>query len=687
MRRLLTLVVLALAATGAFAAAKGGYRVTAKHTLGGDAGWDYLAVDSAARRVYVSHLHSVEVLDADSGERVGHIGGLDGARGIAIVPGTGEGFIANGGTNTVVVFDPRTFEKRGEIRVGAKPDAVIHDPGTGLLLVNNGDAHSMSVIDARNHAVVGTIELPGDPEFLAADGKGTAWVNLFDRGSYATLDLKALRVVKTTPIPGCKGAGSMAFDRADRRLFVGCHSRLMFVLDADTGRVIQSIPIGDHPDAIVYDAARNLVFASAGDGTLAVVRQDGPDAYQLLETVKTMRGAKTLGYDARTGKLFSATVEGVPDNATTQPAPLGKVAYVPGPFVVLEIAPRFDVAALPKYEWVPGPGYERGKHCHNDKCEGEWGVIRIHATELTQHLIHLWEDHFLKLHHNIRFQDYFVPSGFSGLTVGTADINVMGHAGWRSDLKAFEGVHGYPPLEILFATGGFDKGVGNTPGVVIFANRENPVAGLTLDQVDGIFGAQRSGGWKGTTWSTEAARGPEKDIRTWGQLGLTGEWAGRPIELFGIDATLSNWSDLIQRVVFHGGDKWNPRLHEMVRGGSKAPADQQIVDAVAADKYAIGFNLMRVVEKEPRVKALPIALTAGGPYIAPTEDTMYRRTYPLANSVYIYLDRAPGKPVSPRIREFMAYILSREGQQDVVDDGMYLPLTAEFAREQREKLK
>jgi phosphate transport system substrate-binding protein len=263
----------------------------------------------------------------------------------------------------------------------------------------------------------------------------------------------------------------------------------------------------------------------------------------------------------------------------------------------------------------------------------------------------------------------------------------MGHAGWRSDLKAFEGVHGYPPLEILFATGGFDKGVGNTPGVVIFANRENPVAGLTLDQVDGIFGAQRSGGWKGTTWSTEAARGPEKDIRTWGQLGLTGEWAGRPIELFGIDATLSNWSDLIQRVVFHGGDKWNPRLHEMVRGGSKAPADQQIVDAVAADKYAIGFNLMRVVEKEPRVKALPIALTAGGPYIAPTEDTMYRRTYPLANSVYIYLDRAPGKPVSPRIREFMAYILSREGQQDVVDDGMYLPLTAEFAREQREKLK
>ncbi len=347
----------------------------------------------------------------------------------------------------------------------------------------------------------------------------------------------------------------------------------------------------------------------------------------------------------------------------------------------------FDLAALPRYEWKPGPEYERGKHCHNDKCSGEWGVIRIHATELQQHLVHLWEDHFLERHPNIRFADYFMPSGFSGLTMGTADVAVMGHAAWRSDLKAFEGARGHAPFELLFATGGFDRGVGNTPGVVIFVNRANPLARLTLAQLDGIFGAQRSGGWQGTTWSTAAARGPDKDIRTWGQLGLTGEWAAQPIHLYGIDATLSNWSDLIQRVVFHGGDKWNPRLHEMVRGGSKAPADRQIVDAVAADRYAIGFNLMRVVEKEPKVKALAIAADEGGAFIAPTEESMYRRTYPLSNSVYIYLDRAPGRPLAPRVREFMRYILSREGQQDVADDGMYLPLTAETAREQREKLR
>ena len=353
----------------------------------------------------------------------------------------------------------------------------------------------------------------------------------------------------------------------------------------------------------------------------------------------------------------------------------------------LLLAAGLDLAALPEYRWVPGPEYERGKHCHNDRCDGEWGVIRIHGSELTQHLVHLWQDHFLKLHPNIRYQDYFVPSGFAGLTAGTADVNVMGHAAWRSDLKAFEGVYGYPPLEIMFATGGFDKGKGNTPGVIFFVNNENPLSGLTLKQLDGIFGAQRTGGWNGSTWTTAAARGPEDDIRTWGQLGLTGEWADKPIHLYGIDATLSNWSDLIQRVVFHGGDKWNPALHEMVRGGSKAPADVQIVQAVAGDKYAIGFNLMRVVEQEPAVKALAVAPAEGGRFVPPTEETMYRRTYPLTNAVYIYLNRPPGQPLPTRLREFVAYILSKQGQQDVVADGMYLPLNPDAARAQLEKLQ
>jgi phosphate transport system substrate-binding protein len=369
-------------------------------------------------------------------------------------------------------------------------------------------------------------------------------------------------------------------------------------------------------------------------------------------------------------KAMKAVPAAIPHSAGSAAEPLG-----------------FDLAGLPLYQWVPSQEDRVANHCHGAVCEGVWGVIRIHGTELTQHLVHLWQDNFLKLHPNIRFGDYFVPNGFGGLIADTADLNVMGHTAWRSDLKAFEEVYGYPPLEIMFATGAFNRGKGNSPGVVFFVNRDNPISRLSLKQLDGIFGAERTGGWKGTTWSTEAARAADDNIRTWGQLGLAGEWADQPIRIYGLDATLSNWSDLIQQVVFDGGDKWNPAIKEMVRGGSKAPSDAQIVSSVANDRYGIGFNLMRVVEKERKVKPLAIATAEAGPYIAPTEETMYRRTYPLSNAVYIYINRGPGEPISPRLKEFLTYILSRQGQQDVVDDGLFLPLNPQAAGEQREKLR
>jgi phosphate transport system substrate-binding protein len=315
------------------------------------------------------------------------------------------------------------------------------------------------------------------------------------------------------------------------------------------------------------------------------------------------------------------------------------------------------------------------------------GVVRIHDTELTQHLVHLWQDGFLKLHPLVRYSEYTVPAWFSGLCAGTADFAVTGHDAWRSDLKAFEGIYGYPPLEIMFATGGFNQRKGNTPGAIVFVNKDNPLASLTLDQLDGILGAERTGGWVGTQWSTAVARGPEKNIRTWGQLGLTGEWANQPIRIFGIDATLSGWSGLIQKVVFHGGDKWNPAIQELVRGGAEVPADAQIVGGVANDRYAIGFSFMRVVEQNPGVKALALAASADGPPVPPTRDTFHERNYPLVTAVYLYLNRPPGQPVPPRLKEFLSYVLSREGQQAVIDDGMFIPLTAEATRAELKKIE
>jgi phosphate transport system substrate-binding protein len=314
------------------------------------------------------------------------------------------------------------------------------------------------------------------------------------------------------------------------------------------------------------------------------------------------------------------------------------------------------------------------------------GVVRIHDSELTQHLVHLWQDRFLKLHPLVRYKESTVPAWFNGLYAGTADIAVAGRRAYLSELKAFEEIYGYPVTEITFATGGFNQRKGNTPGVIIFVHKDNPLAGLTLDQLDGILGAERSGGWVGTRWSTEVARGPEKNIRRWGQLGLTGEWADQPIHIFGIDATLSGWSGLIQQVVFKGGDKWNPVIHEIVRGGTEVPADAQIVSGVAEDRYAIGFSFMRVVEQNPGVRPIALARQAGEPLVAPTADSFHARTYPLVTSVYFYLNRPPGQPLPARLREFLAFVLSREGQQAVVEDGMYIPLDPGTAQAELRKL-
>ena len=316
---------------------KTGYHITNKYTIGGDAGWDYIVVDPEARRVYITHYQKIEVLDIDTGKLVGQITGMNGARGIALVKPISKAFATNGKTDTVSVIDLKTLKHLAELKAGKKPDAIIYDPGTDRVFVNNGDSDDMTVIDATAGKVVGTIPLGHGPEFLAADGKGTVWANLYDDSAFVTVDVKTLKVMKTTPIAGCESPSSMAFDAANRRLFVGCKNHVLAVVDPDSGKVFQTLPIGEHVDATIYDVANHLIFASTGDGVLTIIRQDSPDKYSLVENITTMRGAKTLGFDPKTGKLFSATVENVPPNATSQPAPLGKVAYEPGPFVVLEI--------------------------------------------------------------------------------------------------------------------------------------------------------------------------------------------------------------------------------------------------------------------------------------------------------------------------------------------------------------
>lgn len=333
---------------------------------------------------------------------------------------------------------------------------------------------------------------------------------------------------------------------------------------------------------------------------------------------------------------------------------------------------RFDLSRLPSYQ----------------PAQRVQGVIRIWGNDQLE-LVHRWQEAFKKKHYEVRFDDYLIttPLGFSGLAAGTADIGYMGHSWWRSDLMGFESIFGYPPLGIKYAQGSFDEKDGSTPAPVFLVHKDNPLTGLTLDQLDGIYGEERTGGWRGSRWTADAARGPEKNIRTWGQLGLTGEWADKPITVYGLDGILSNWSDLIHKVVFKGGTKWNPAMKEIVRGGVETPVDLQLVRAVHNDRYAISFSFMKVVQgTKLDVKVLPLAVRPGGPFIMPTAQSVHDNTYPLNNAVYLYLNRPPGQPLPPRIKEFLRFILSREGQQLVADDRTWIPLSAESVAEELKKL-
>ena len=294
----------------------------------------------------------------------------------------------------------------------------------------------------------------------------------------------------------------------------------------------------------------------------------------------------------------------------------------------------------------------------------------------------------------VRLNAYLVNTSqaFAGLVTGQADIGLMGHRQWRNGFIAFERTYGYPPLEIRFASGSYDDPQGTTPGLMFIVNKKNPLAGLTLDQIDGIYGAERTGGWVGTQWSTAAARGPEKNLRTWGQLGVTGELADQPIHLHGSDVTLSNWADLIQREAFHGGTKWNPDLVEAPRADISTKArgktrDQLILEAVESDPAAIGFIFQRVINaNHGDVKVLPLAAKAGGPFVTPSAPTFFDGSYPLHNGAYLYLNRVPGQPLAVREKEFVRFVLSREGQQIIVANRLFTPLNAEQIKAELAKL-
>jgi DNA-binding beta-propeller fold protein YncE len=306
---LATLCVLMFAASAACQSSQGGFHIIKKIPIPGQGSWDYLTVDENARRLYISHGTQVEVLDIDTGTIVGNVPDTPGVHGIAIASDQGRGFTSNGQTSNVSVFDLKTLKLIQQVPTGKKPDAIIYDPTTSQVFAFNGGGNSTTAISAADGKVNGTVDLGGGPEFAVSDGAGYVYNNLEDESMLLKINSSKLAVEQRWPTSPCQSPSSLAMDRPNRRLFLGCRSKVMAVVNADTGKVIATLPIGDHVDATAFDPELKLIFNSNGEGTVTVIHQDDPDHYSPVETVPTLPRAKTMALDAKTHRLFLSTTQ------------------------------------------------------------------------------------------------------------------------------------------------------------------------------------------------------------------------------------------------------------------------------------------------------------------------------------------------------------------------------------------
>ncbi len=322
-------------AQGLAAVAQSPYHILDRWKLGGDGGWDYMLVDSAAHRLYITHGNRVEAVDTTTGKPAGAITGLHGfSHGIALDTDGKTGYISDGGGNAVVVFDRSNFSTLATIAVGTNPDAILFDPSTNTVWTFNGRSHDISVVDAAARKVVATIPVPGKPEFAATDGKGNIYDNIEDKNEIIRLDAGARKITAEWPLAGCESPSGLAFDTASSHLFAVCDAKVMAIVNATSGKEAGKAAICDGPDAAGWDPNHKLAFASCGDGNLAVVKASG-SKFETVEMLPTERGARTMAYDPATDRIYTVTAEFGPRPAPTADNPHPRPAIVPNSFTVI----------------------------------------------------------------------------------------------------------------------------------------------------------------------------------------------------------------------------------------------------------------------------------------------------------------------------------------------------------------
>ena len=328
MKKLMTVV---LVASAAFAAE--GYHVLNKIKIGGTGGWDYVTVDSNAHRLYATHGTVVDVVDLDSGKPVGSIPQLHGVHGVALAPEMNKGFISNGQSNSVTIFDLKTLAKSGEPATGMNPDSICYEPKTQRVFTFNGRSNDSTAINAKTGEPLTTFPVGGKPEFCVADGAGKLYVNLEDKGAIVEIDAAKPAVLRTGSIAPCQEPSGLAMDSKDGVLFSVCDNKMMTVTEIKSLKVVATPAIGANPDAAGFDPGAGLAFSSNGEGTLTIVKEVG-GKWQAVDTVQTERGARTMAVDPRTHRVYLLAAEYGPPQAGDKK---GRPSILPDSFHVLVV--------------------------------------------------------------------------------------------------------------------------------------------------------------------------------------------------------------------------------------------------------------------------------------------------------------------------------------------------------------
>ncbi len=316
-----------------------GYKIVQKIHLDGDGFWDYLNADDATGMLYVSHGKMVHVVDMKTDKSVATITDVNGVHGIAIAPEFNKGFISNGADSNVTVFSTKDFSVIGKVPVtGRNPDAILYEPFTKSVITWNGRSSNATVIDAKTDKVIQTIPLPGKPEAAVSDGKGKVYVNIEDKSEVCMINTKTWKVEQTWSISPGEGPSGLALDNVTHRLF-SATDKLMVVLDAETGKVIATLPTGGRVDGAGFDPGLKRAYSSCGEGELTVVQEESPNSFKVLENVPTQVGARTISVSAKTHKIYLPTAEFGPAPEKTADNPRPRPTLKPGTFTILVVEP------------------------------------------------------------------------------------------------------------------------------------------------------------------------------------------------------------------------------------------------------------------------------------------------------------------------------------------------------------